>query len=53
MAERFGPNDLMPCGTTVARRRHLARGEECDTCKTSPWPTGVVDGKRVEARLNG
>ena len=38
MADRYGPNDLMPCGTDPARRRHLARGEVCDTCRTTRRP---------------
>lgn len=46
VGDRFGPNDLMPCGTQTAKRRHLAKGEECDTCGTSPWTTGVVNGGR-------
>lgn len=32
---RYGPNDLMPCGFDASRRRHLAKGEDCDTCGTS------------------
>lgn len=27
-----GPNDLLPCGTDSARRRHLARNERCRRC---------------------
>lgn len=35
---RYGMNDRMPCGTSVARRRHLARGQSCDTCGTDRDP---------------
>ncbi|MGC4886739.1 hypothetical protein [Micromonospora sp. DT227] len=37
-----GPNDLLPCGTDSARRRHLARNEQCTLC-------GVEDGRRMPA----
>lgn len=30
-----GPNDVLPCGTESARRRHLAHGEICTNgCET-------------------
>jgi hypothetical protein len=35
----YGPNDLLPCKTESARRRHLARAEHCDECGT--------EGRRV------
>ncbi|MDG4784391.1 hypothetical protein O7626_00325 [Micromonospora sp. WMMD1102] len=28
----YGPNDLEPCGTESARRRHLAHGRDCAVC---------------------
>lgn len=31
---RPGPNDVLPCGTTSAARRHLAHAEACPTCRT-------------------
>lgn len=34
---RPGPNDVLPCGTDSARRRHLAHGRDCTVC-------GVPDG---------
>lgn len=41
----LGPNELAPCGTRAAYRRHLAHGEDpCDDCK---------DGNRVEERERG
>jgi hypothetical protein len=48
---RPGMNDRLPCGTDAARRRHLARGQECDTCRTSPWTTGVDQAQRDEAEV--
>jgi hypothetical protein len=35
-ATRPGPNELLPCGTSGARRRHLAHGRACAVC----WPSG-------------
>lgn len=35
----LGPNDLMPCPSDGARRRHQARAEHCDVCGT--------EGRRV------
>ena len=28
----LGPNDLAPCKTESARRRHITKGETCATC---------------------
>lgn len=33
-----GANDLLPCGTDSARRRHAAHGLTCRTCDTTPAP---------------
>ncbi len=41
-ADAPGPNDLLPCGTDSARRRHLARNERCARC-------GVEDGRAPTA----
>lgn len=32
MSARFGFNDLVPCPSDTARRRHFALGEHCDVC---------------------
>jgi septal ring factor EnvC (AmiA/AmiB activator) len=37
---RPGPNDVLPCGTESARRRHQARGEDCAICG-NPTPTAA------------
>lgn len=34
-----GMNDVLPCGTEVARRRHIALAQWCPVCGT--------DGRRV------
>jgi hypothetical protein len=33
---RPGPNELLPCGSGSARRRHLAHSRPCQVC----WPAG-------------
>ncbi|MEV1315330.1 hypothetical protein AB0J14_04515 [Micromonospora arborensis] len=33
-----GPNDLLPCPSESARRRHAAHGRTCRTCDTTPAP---------------
>ena len=33
----LGPNDLVPCPSHSARRRHQAHGESCRVC----WPAGL------------
>jgi hypothetical protein len=35
----LGPNDLEPCGSDTALRRHFALGEHCDVCG--------VEGRRM------
>jgi hypothetical protein len=39
----LGPNDLLPCPSETAKRRHLIRAERCRTCGTEgrwmPLPT--------------
>lgn len=35
-----GANDLLPCPSTSARRRHAAHGQTCDTCDNA---TGFND----------
>ncbi|RKR92824.1 hypothetical protein BDK92_7306 [Micromonospora pisi] len=30
---RYGPNDVLPCGTDTARRRHQTRTEGCEVCR--------------------
>lgn len=30
-----GPDDCLPCPSESARRRHLARSEQCETCDVS------------------
>jgi hypothetical protein len=39
--QRPGPNDLLPCGTESAVRRHLAKRERCWICGVpKPAPGG-------------
>jgi hypothetical protein len=37
---RPGPNSLLPCGSSSARRRHLTHGQRCPIC----WPDGGLPG---------
>jgi DNA-binding XRE family transcriptional regulator len=37
---RPGPNDVLPCGTDSARRRHLAKAELCPVCEPADAPAG-------------
>ncbi|MCG5464185.1 helix-turn-helix domain-containing protein [Micromonospora sp. MED01] len=32
---RFHPNEVLPCGTASARRRHVALGQECRVCEST------------------
>lgn len=32
---RFHPNEVLPCGTDSARRRHAAHGQECRVCEST------------------
>lgn len=33
VTDRLGPNDLAPCPSDSARRRHLAKAETCPVCE--------------------
>lgn len=35
----LGPNDVVPCPSRSARRRHQAHGQTCRVC----WPAGLPD----------
>lgn len=51
----LGLNDLEPCGTRTARRRHTALAEYCRECETPgrqvPLPTlaELVERRRAQA----
>lgn len=32
----FGPNDVLPCPSESARRRHAAHGQTCQVCEVTP-----------------
>lgn len=46
----LGPNDRQPCGTDASRRRHLAKGEQCDTCGTDRLADAAVERPEVSQR---
>jgi hypothetical protein len=57
-----GPNELLPCGTDSARRRHAAHGQLCLTCEPdaewatrcpSCWRTAPIAGLVVQPHLMG
>lgn len=53
----LGANDLLPCGTPTAYRRHVALAERCITCgtdgRTEPRPSlaDIVAGYRQAAAV--
>lgn len=51
-----GPNEVLPCGTESARRRHAAHGQTCRTCdRHAPNDTSLgrllADNHRFAVRL--
>jgi hypothetical protein len=57
-----GPNDLLPCATDGARRRHAAHGETCLTCEPdaewmtccpSCWRSAPIAGRVVQEHTIG
>lgn len=56
----LGPNALEPCGTSTAKRRHVALAEHCSTCGTQGRRTRrllldelVAERRRMADALNG
>lgn len=49
----YGPNDLVPCPSESARRRHLARGEICVACEPDAERTTVCPGCRERVTVKG
>lgn len=45
----LGPNDLEPCGTRSARKRHLAHGQLCLEC--DPDVERIVSCRRCKQRV--